>query len=255
VPAGIARAPAPLAGKAEEERVLERGVRVERHDEHVTAVVEDLLSAVAVVVVDVDDRDPRTSIGPRLRGDGRVVQVAVARKGIDGGVMAGWARARVRDRFTTVRDRVPRGEGDVDRTDRGREGAGEDRIGVVRVPPELGDDVVGLDERLVADGAGVCRRFRRFVEPGVGAPALVRVFEEVDVLGRMHACDRRATVVDGRLRLTELTSDDRLEDAVDALGYLGRIDQLPAVEERHPGMMRSVRVGGDDQHPEAVPRH
>ena len=83
-PAPQPRSPA----KPEEERVVERGVGVERDEQHVVAVVEDLLGAVPVVVVDVDDRDTCPAIGPRLRGDGGVVQVAVARERIGGRVMA-----------------------------------------------------------------------------------------------------------------------------------------------------------------------
>ena len=52
-----ARARRPLVGVAGEVRVGPVRVAVERDVQHVGAVVEDLLGAVAVVVVDVEDRD------------------------------------------------------------------------------------------------------------------------------------------------------------------------------------------------------
>ena len=76
----FARTPALLVREAEEERVVLGGIGVQRDEQHVVAGVEDLLGAVAVVVVDVEDRNPCTGIDPRLRGDRRVVQVAVARE-------------------------------------------------------------------------------------------------------------------------------------------------------------------------------
>jgi hypothetical protein len=50
--------PSPVSsGLAEEEGEVVPGVGVEGEDEDVGAVVEDRLGAVAVVVVDVEDRD------------------------------------------------------------------------------------------------------------------------------------------------------------------------------------------------------
>ena len=89
---------------------------------------------------------------------------------------------------------------------------------------------------------------------GVGAPTCVRVLEEVEVLGRVHPGDELGAVLVGRTRRTELRAGDRVEDPIDPLGDLGGIDELPAIEERFPGVVRPVRVGCDDQHPEAVAR-
>ena len=47
-----------LVPMAEEVRILEERVRVDVHDLNVAAGVEDFLRAVAVVVVDVEHRDP-----------------------------------------------------------------------------------------------------------------------------------------------------------------------------------------------------
>ena len=106
-----------------------------------------------------------------------------------------------------------------------------------------------LDDRLVADRPGVRDGFRRLLASRRLPPARVRVFEEVEVLGRVHAEDRVAAERARRAGRSESRVGDRGEDAVDPLGDLGRIDEAPGVEEGLAGMVRPVRVGSDDQHP------
>ena len=75
------------------------GIDVHAADVHVAATVEDRLGAVAVMGVDVDDRDPvGARAAERLRRDRRVVQVA--RPAVRGrtGVVAGGPAQRVRGR-------------------------------------------------------------------------------------------------------------------------------------------------------------
>jgi hypothetical protein len=74
---------------AEEEGVLGGGVAVQAHIEHVGARLEKGLAAVAVVVVDVEQRDARAAaVEQRLRGQRGVVEEAVAAHEIGAGVMA-----------------------------------------------------------------------------------------------------------------------------------------------------------------------
>ncbi len=89
---------------------------------------------------------------------------------------------------------------------------------------------------------------RRLLPARRRAPARVRVFEEFEVFGRVHARDRRRAVQPRRLRGAELGARDRVEDAVDALGDLGRFHEPARVEERLAGMVRAMGVGSDDQH-------
>ena len=72
-----ARALACLCSAAAEVGVRAVGVAVEGEEEDVRAGVEDVLGAVAVVVVDVDDGDALAVAGEKLGGDGRVVDEAV----------------------------------------------------------------------------------------------------------------------------------------------------------------------------------
>src|SRR5450432_1958440 len=63
------------------------------HDQHVRPRIENGLCSIAMVIVDVEDGDPRTSPFPQgLGGDRSVVDEAVATHEVRPGVMAGWAR-------------------------------------------------------------------------------------------------------------------------------------------------------------------
>ena len=46
------------------------------------------------MVVDVEDRRPQPLIGQPLRGDGHIVEIAIAAEDVAAGVMAGRARQR-----------------------------------------------------------------------------------------------------------------------------------------------------------------
>src|SRR5690606_38333774 len=68
-----------FVGMAEEEGIFGHGVAVKVENLHVTAPVEDLLRAIAVMVVDIEDGDPcRALVAEPLRHDGCVVDVAIA---------------------------------------------------------------------------------------------------------------------------------------------------------------------------------
>ena len=70
----------------------------------------------------------------------------------------------------------------------------------------------------------------------------------------MHSrCGRDAEGA-GRFDRAEPRVRERSEDPVDPLGNLGRVDEPPGIEEGLADVMGSMCVGGDDQHPEAVPR-
>ena len=108
----LARAPTPLGGEAEEVRIVVGRIGVQRDEEHVVAVVEELLGPVPVMEIDVEDRDARADVGPGLRRDGGVVEVAVARERVGGRVVSRWpaepvhARASGASASTTARHAV-----------------------------------------------------------------------------------------------------------------------------------------------------
>ena len=91
----LALAGAALVGVAEEIGIFDARVGVDVHHLHVGAGVEDRLGAVAVVVVDVEDADPAEPAAAQpFRGDGGVVDEAIAAGGARPGVVAGRAAER-----------------------------------------------------------------------------------------------------------------------------------------------------------------
>ena len=85
-----ALARARLVRVAEVERVFRLRVAVDGLEQHIGAVVEDGLRAVAVVVVHIEDRHARrAAVEEGLRGDGGIVDEAVAAEEIGAGMVAG----------------------------------------------------------------------------------------------------------------------------------------------------------------------
>ena len=117
----LPRAGAAFVGEPGDVRVGPCRVAVERHVLHVVAAVEDLLRAVAVVVVDVEHRHLRLPVvdGDVMGGDRRVVEEAVP--AVHGGrrVMARRAAQAVRV-AGAVEHRPGRGQRDVDGAPRRR---------------------------------------------------------------------------------------------------------------------------------------
>src|SRR5262249_61941798 len=70
---------AALVGEAGEIRILVLRMPVQRTEQHVAATVEDLLRAVAMVEIDVEDGDARgPPVAKCLRCDGRIVEAPVS---------------------------------------------------------------------------------------------------------------------------------------------------------------------------------
>ncbi len=123
-------------------------------------------------------------------------------------------------------------------------------IGVVGVPTELGDDVLGLERAVDRACSCVSGRLRRSAPSPVSArQRSCACSRNSTVLGRVHAPDRRrsrsgreAGVRRGRRRRSRRGCGRR------ARGSRAVRMSRPAIEERHAGMMGSVRVGCDDQH-------
>lgn len=75
---------------------------MDRGEQHVAALVEDVLGAVAVVVVDIEDGDFLAALVEEgLGSDGGIVQVAVATHQVAGGVVA-WRTAQGEGAVGTV---------------------------------------------------------------------------------------------------------------------------------------------------------
>ena len=105
---------------------------MQAHVEHLAALPEDLLRAVAVVEVDVQDRHALGAAGEQRLGDDRgVVEEAVAADEVPSGVVPGRPAQAVGQPRAALEDAVQRRQADVDRRPRGSRGPGDDRGGGV----------------------------------------------------------------------------------------------------------------------------
>ena len=127
-----------LVRPAQEVGELHRRVSVQGDEEHVRAVVEDRLGAVAVVVVEIEDGDPSgTAIQQMLGGDGRVVEEAVAAVEVRCGVVARRAAQGEGGAFPPIGDEPCGRERGLRAGVDGTPGSGRDRRrGVEAVPAE-----------------------------------------------------------------------------------------------------------------------
>ena len=86
----FAGALAALVGEAGEIGVFVLGMAVQRAEQQIAATIEDLLRAVAVVEIDVEDRDAcSAAVDERLGRDGGVVEEAVAAVEVVAGMVTG----------------------------------------------------------------------------------------------------------------------------------------------------------------------
>ena len=176
-----ARPDSGLVAKAGEIGIGEARMTVDRHGEHVRARIEDLLLAVAVVIVDVEDGDA-TVARQQIGGDGAVVEIAEAAEGARLGVMARRAHQRVSE-VGALKHLLRRGQRAIDRRARGE-------IGVEIERREGVDAVIAGEHRLVL------RRPRRVSRrEDVRIDRLLRAGEEagladvIDEPAVMHGAD------------------------------------------------------------------
>ena len=81
---------ADLVGVTPEEGIVGRRVGMERGVEDIAALPENVLGAVAVMIVDVEDGDaPDAAVARQLGGDGGDVDMALAAIMVAAGMMAG----------------------------------------------------------------------------------------------------------------------------------------------------------------------
>src|SRR5262245_28597678 len=86
----LARAHALFVGMAPEEGIIGRRVGMDGDEKYVRIVVEDVLCAVAVVIIDVDDRHAAPRTMRTSRGDRGSVEVGIAAAITPAGMMARW---------------------------------------------------------------------------------------------------------------------------------------------------------------------
>ena len=129
-----------LVAKAGEIGIGEARMAVDRDGEHVGARIEDLLLAVAVVIVDVEDGDAPVA-RQHVGGDRRIVEIAEAAEGARLGVMA-WRAHQSVGEVGALEHLLRRGQRAIDRRARGE-------IGVEIERRERVDAVIAGEHRLV----------------------------------------------------------------------------------------------------------
>ena len=126
---------------AEEEGIFLARVGMDRGEQHVAAAPEDLLRAVAVMIVDVEHRHlAGAAVAKGLGGDRGVVEEAIAAIEVAAGVMAGRPAQSEGDGIAGG-DQCLAGQRDIGRGgDRGPGAGGDRRAGVEGIVAELAVD-------------------------------------------------------------------------------------------------------------------
>ena len=174
---------------APEEGVEGGRIGVNRDRQHVAAGPEDALGAVAVMDVDVEDRDPLVAGAQPLGGDRAVVEEAEAAGHVGEGVVARRPAQRIGGALA-LGDQGRRRDRDVGGQQRRLEGARADRAGGIgHVPAGAPDDAVRITRRIAArmdvgDDLGRSVAERR--------PGVVGLLEKQQIVRAVHGRDRPA---------------------------------------------------------------
>jgi hypothetical protein len=163
--------------------IEEHGIGVDRHREHIRLFVEDSLRAVAMMHVDIEDRDPlmlQLKMSCRHRA---IVQKAESPGDVAKGMVTGRPAQRV-GRVFPVHDELGGGRGNIGRGAGRGPGSRTDRAPRIgRVPTEPADDV-GRVRRGMADGMHIGDHFRTGIAER--APGLPRLLQKAKIFGAVN---------------------------------------------------------------------
>ena len=198
------------------------------------------------MVVDVENRDAGAALVHQiLRGDGGVVQIAVAAHGGRRRVMARRAAQRERRRSTVEQD-TGAGEGDVGAGLHGLPRPGRDRhAGIERVEPQLAVDEVG--HAIAAQAADRPHQRQRIVRPPLGSPVPPRTGEEIDEAVGVDATDRHLPEPPRLAHLAESDVAHAREDHLRTARHLEARLHLP-IDELGVSMMAAMQVRINREH-------
>ncbi|MNO65982.1 hypothetical protein D3C76_567600 [compost metagenome] len=218
---------------------------VDRGEQHIASLVENRLGAVAVVVIDVEDRDFFVAlIEERLGSDGGVVEVAITTHQIAGGVVSRWT-AQGESRTGAALDFSLGGERDLCCTVRRLPGAGGDRGAAVEaVIAELAVQAGRFDRTQGACRPGVGQQVTVGVELG---PACPGTFEEVEVVAAVNARDGLKTEILWRFDRAKVLVLHALQHMIGARWHLEARLELP-VYQFATAVVQVVIVRVDRQH-------
>ena len=244
----LADSVAQLLGMAPEIWVEHPRIGMERDRQHIGPVVEDALSPVAVMQIDVEHRHPLVAAPCPGRGDRGVVEVAESASHVGEGMMARRPAERVGNRRAS-QDQLRRLHRAIGACHRRRPCHGPDRAsGVRHMEACLAHDRIRIGG-MAAIGMDVGNDLRRGL--GQGQPALMGGFEKVQIGTAMHGLSRFGPEVGRRHdRVTGLGCG--LPQDIGALGFFGAPMPLPADEEALR-VVAQLRFGEDDLHRDSLP--
>ena len=217
------------------EGIIGGGIGVDRDEQHVAPRIEDVLRAVAMMIIDVEDGDAAPARRDRgLGGDGSGVEVAIAADIIGAGMMAGRpaeseGAAVAGEHGLKRRERrlsVPVSGIPCARSDR--------RAGVHREAAEPRIDPVERQRPAAHHRKGVGKGIPF---PPRSNPVTVCRFQEVEIVRRVHAKDRRFAAI-----LRTLRAADRGKDRVSPCRGFGIGHEAAIVELERGGVGELARI-------------
>ncbi|CAM2153272.1 hypothetical protein PT2222_20123 [Paraburkholderia tropica] len=242
----FARAASGFIRVTEQIRIVEQRVGMQRGKQHVVAIVEDRLRAVAVVIVDVENRHAPCALREPVRGgERRVVEVAVAAHHVAARVMAGRAAQRERGLCAVVHALRAR-EREIRRLLDRVPGARRDRRARVhRIEAELAVDAVrSAVAAQTARGPDGRQRVVRAAQRGPFSP---RAVQEVEIRIAVHAAQRVDAERIGRDRLVETGFGQPRAHDIDALRHFETGLEF-AVDQFATAVMQAMALAEDGQH-------
>ena len=181
---------------APEVRIIHARIGVDGGEEDVAARPEDILRAIAVMIIDIEDRDPPAGLGRRLGRDRRIVEVAIAAEIVAPGMMARRATQGER-RPLACQHRIERSERGLGGPIGALPGPRRDRRGGVEaVGAEPGVDPVERQRPPPHHRPGIAACIA--LAP-CRAPILMGVPEEGEIGLAMHGAERRLAMIHRRL--------------------------------------------------------
>ncbi len=219
---------------------------MQRGKEHIAAIVENRLRAIAVMIIDIEDRHAlHAPIAQILRRDRRIVQIAEPRHRPRPGMVP--RRPAQRERSLRPIDHRPRpGQRDIGAGAHRRPCPRRDRHrGIDRIKPQL---AVDMARRFVtphhARRPGIRQRIPRFAQR---APFVPRGFQECDIIVGMHPRQRAAIEMLGRQNRPQPGRTHRIEDMIGARRHFETGHKLAAIQFGRP-VMQPMVIAIDCQH-------
>ena len=246
----FASAGAHFVSSTDEVGIVFGRVGVHGTHEHIGTFVENLLGAVAVVVVHVQYRHAaHTAVDEGLRRNRRIVQVAIPCQACRACVVAGRAAQGERRPSTFGHCALRRQRHLSGLIGCCPRASHQGRDGITGKPAELGHDGVRAARRHAAGRTALHRpelRQRQF-RTTVVRPAFPGRLQEVQVVGSVHPCDGCQAGIAGQPQLVCPWGAQGIQHHIDAIGQV-EVRRMTCACHGRAGVVQAVGVAMDDEH-------